>query len=116
MHDHFADFRGGQFAFRGLVHHAFDLVHDGLQLWRGYRPLFAGLQQTLQNLLPFKTLAPTILFDDHVRNFVDALVSGETAGTFQAFTAAADGVAGTAFAGVDHFIVEMRAERTFHSL
>src|SRR5215469_6959850 len=116
MHDHFADLRGGQFPLGGVVHHAFDFIHDGLKLRCGHGSFFAGLQQALQDLLPLKTFAAAVFLDHHVGNFIDAFVCGEAAGAFETFAAPADGVAGTAFAGVDYLIVKMRAERALHSL
>jgi hypothetical protein len=101
MHDHFADFRGGQFPFRCLMHHAFDFIHDGFEFRRGNGTFFAGFQQALQNFLALEAFAPPILLDHHVGNFVDAFVGGETARAFQAFAAAANRVAGAAFAGVN---------------
>ena len=115
MHDHFADFRGGQFPFGGFVDHAFDFIHDGFEFGSGNGALLASFQQPLQNFLALEAFAAAILLDHHVGNFVDALVSGEAAGAFQAFAAAADGVAGAAFAGINYLVVQMRAERTLHS-
>ena len=97
------------------MYHAFNVVDDGFQLWRSYRPLLASFQQSLQNLLTLETLAAAVFLDDHVGNFVDALVGGEAAATFQAFAAAADGVAGAAFAGINDLVVHVRAERALHS-
>ena len=116
MHDHFADFGGGQFPFRGLVDHAFDFVHDGFELGRGNGTLFAGFQEALQNFLALEAFAAAVFLDDHVGNFVDAFVGGEAAGAFQAFAAAANGVAGAALAGVNYLVVEMRAERALQWL
>src|SRR6266849_3187769 len=114
VHDHFADFRGGQLAFRGLVHHAFDFIHDGFQLGGGHGTFLARFQKSLQNLLPLEALAPPVLLDDHVRNFVDAFVGCESAATLQALAPAADGVTAAAFPRVDHFVVNMPAKRTLH--
>jgi hypothetical protein len=111
MHDHFADFGGGQFPFGGFVDHAFDFVHDGFELGRGNGTLFAGFQQALQNFLALEAFAAAVFLDDHVGNFVDAFVSGEATRAFQAFAAAANGVAGAALAGVNYLVIEMRAER-----
>src|SRR5260370_10998506 len=113
-HDHFTDFGGSQLAFRGLLHHTFDFVHNRFQLGRGHRTFFASLQKSLQNLLPLEALATPVLLDDHVRNFVDAFVGGETAAAFQALTAAANGVANAAFPRVDHPVVHVRATTTLH--
>src|SRR6266481_484567 len=114
VHDHFADFRGGQLAFGGLLHYAFDFIHDCFELRRGHGTLFASLQEPLQNFLPFETLAPPVLFDDHVRDFVDAFVGGEPPAAFQALAPPANGVAEAAFPRINHFVVDVRAKRTLH--
>src|SRR5713226_5746199 len=113
-HDHFADFGGRQLAFRGLLHHTFDFVHNRFQLGRGHRTFFASFQKSLQNLLPLEALAPPVFLDDHVGNFVDAFVSGETAAAFQALAPAANSIADTTFPRVDHLVVNVRAKRTLH--
>src|SRR6266851_3529269 len=113
-HDHFADFRGGQLAFRGLLHHAFDFIDDGFQLWRGHRAFFARLQKSLQNFLALEAFPPSVLLDDHVRNFIDALVRCESPAALQALAPPANGVAETALARIDHFVVNVRAKRTLH--
>src|SRR5260370_7568599 len=115
VHDHFADFGGGQLALGGFVHDAFDFVNDAFKLGRRHRPFFAGFQQALQNFLALEAFATAILLDDHVGNFVDALVGGEAASTFEAFAAAANGVAAAAFARINHLVVYVRTERAFHS-
>jgi hypothetical protein len=115
MHDHLADFGGSKFAFRRVVDHPFDFIDDGFKLGRGNGSLFASLQEALEDFLALETLAATVLLDHHVRDFVDAFVGGEAAGTFQALPAATDGVAGAAFAGIDYLVIEVGAERTFHA-
>ena len=52
--------------------------------------------------------------DDHVGNFVDALIGGETPAALQAFTTAADEVARLCFARIDDFVVGERTERALH--
>src|SRR6266571_284961 len=96
-HDHFADFRGGQLALAGFMHHAFDFVDNFLQFWCGHWSLLASLQQSLQDLLPLEAFAPSILLDHHVRNFVDPLVRREPPAALQAFPPAANGVPAAAF-------------------
>src|SRR6266571_4124949 len=54
VHDHFADFRCGQLALAGLVHHAFDFVDNFLKFWCGHWSLLARLQQPLQDLRSFR--------------------------------------------------------------
>ena len=115
MHNHLADFGGGQLPFRGFVDHAFDFVNDAFKFWCGHGTLFASFQQTLQDFLAFEALAAAIFFDDHVGNLIDALVSGKAAGAFQAFAATTNGVAGAALAGIDDLVVKMSTERTLHS-
>src|SRR5882762_23395 len=114
VHDHFTDFGGRQLAIRGLLHHAFDFVHNRFQLGRGHRTFFASLQKPLQNLLPLEALAPPVFLDDHVGDFIDAFVGGEPPAAFQALTPAANGVANAALPRVDHLIVNVRAKRTLH--
>src|SRR5713101_8505343 len=97
VHDHFADFGGGQFALRSLMDHALDLIHDRFQFRGGHRPLLASLQQPLQNLLALEALPPPVFLDHHVRNFVNALVGGEPPPAFQALPPAANHVPGAAF-------------------
>src|SRR5437899_4793251 len=111
MHDHFADFGGGQFPFRSFVDHALDFIHNGFEFRRGYGAFFAGLQQALQNFLALEAFAAAVFLDDHVGNFVDAFVGSEAARAFQAFAAAANGVAGAALAGVNYLVIKMSAER-----
>src|SRR5438874_11795752 len=111
MHNHFADFGSSELALGGFVNHAFDVVNNGFQFWRGDRTLLAGFEQSLQNFLALETLAAAIFLDDHVWNFVDALICGEAAAAFEALAAAADGVAKAALTRIDHLVVDVRAER-----
>src|SRR5229473_3558679 len=86
MHNHLADFRSGQLTLGGFVYHAFDFVHDRFELRCRYRPLFASLQQSLQNFLAFKAFAPS-----------------------------PNRVAGASFTRIDYLVIQIPAERTFHS-
>src|SRR5580692_7126258 len=116
MHDHFADLGRGELALRRFVNHAFYFIHNGFQLRRGHRPLLASLQQSLQNLLPFEPLAPAVLLNHHIRNFVDALVGGKSPAALEALPPPPNRISSAAFTRVDHLIVQMRAERTLHSV
>src|ERR1039457_6687136 len=80
-----------------------------------HRTLFARLQQTAQHLLAVELLAPAILLDHHVWDFVNSLVRSVTAAKFHAFAAAADGIAFLALAGINHLIMQMIAKWTLHS-
>src|SRR5260370_16521209 len=115
MHNHRADCRSGQLTIGGFVYHAFDFVHDRFELRCRYRPFFASLQQSLQNFLAFKAFAPSILLDHHVRNFVNSLVSGESALAFQSFAPPPNRGAGATFTRIDYLVIQMPAERTLHS-
>src|SRR6266852_5944267 len=110
MHDHFADFGGGEFALSGFLNDAFDFIDDGFEFGSGHGALFAGFQEALKNFLALEAFAASVLLDDHVGNFVDAFVGGEAARAFETVAAAADGVAGAAFAGVDNLVVGVGAE------
>src|SRR5712691_2309446 len=114
VHDHFADFRGGQFAFGGLLHDAFDFIHNRFELRRRHRTFFTSFQEPLQNFLPFETLAPPVLLDDHVRDFVDALIRGEPPAAFQALAPPANGVAEAAFPRSEEHTSELQSQRTLH--
>src|SRR5258708_9155743 len=115
MHDHLADFRGGQFAFRRFVYHAFDFIHNRFQLRRSHRPLFASLQQSLQNLLPLKSLPSAIFLDHHVRNLVDPFIRGESPLALQALPPPPYGVASAPFARINYLVIQMPAKRTLHA-
>jgi len=116
VHDELADLGGGAFAL-GCVHEeGLACVDDGLEPRGGDGALFAGAQQAAENLLALKALAAAVFFDDHVGNFVDALVGGEAAVALLAFTAAADGVGLFAFARVDYAVLSESAEWTLHIL
>jgi hypothetical protein len=65
--------------------------------------------------LTLEALSAPVFLGDHVGDFVDAFISGESARAFEAFSAAADGVASATFARIDHFVIDVGAERTLHS-
>jgi len=83
-----------------------------LQSGSSNRAFLASFQQALENFLALEAFTAPVFLGHHVWNFVDAFVGGEAAGTLEAFASAADGVAGAAFAGIDHFVVNWRAKRT----
>src|SRR5215471_4316068 len=97
------------------MNNSFNLIHDRFKLRRRHRPLFARLQQPLQNLLSLETFSSSIFFDHNVWNFVNSLVRGEPPLAFQAFAPPPDHIAGTPFARINHLVIQMPAKRTFHS-
>jgi hypothetical protein len=68
-----------------------------------------------QDFLAFEALAPAILLDDHVRNFVDALIGREAASALEAFTTPTNRVAGAAFARIDYLVIDVGTKRALHS-
>ncbi len=64
--------------------------------------------------MAIELFAATVLLDDHVGDFIDAFVGGETFLAAEALAAAADGVAFFAFARIDDLVFEVAAERTQH--
>src|SRR5579871_405853 len=96
------------------MHDAFNLIHYCFQLRRRHRPLFASLQKPLQNLLPLKSLAPAILFDDHVRNLVNPFVRRESPLAFQTLAPPPNRVSGSPFARINHLVIRMSAKWTLH--
>src|SRR5215469_3146400 len=114
VHDHFADFRRCQFTLGTVVNHRFDLVNHPFQLRCGHRALFACFQESLQYLLPLEALAPSVLLDDLIGNFIDPFVGREAPAAFQAFTPPADGVPAAAFSRIDHLVIYVRAKGTLH--
>src|SRR5205085_3208244 len=78
------------------------------------RPFFAGFQDAGQHFLTIESLAPSVFFDGHVRDFVDAFVAREAPLAFQTLAAPANRIAFLAFARVHDLVVEMTAKGTFH--
>jgi hypothetical protein len=74
-------------AFMDLLLHE---VHQSLQLDDTDWTLLARLEQTIQDLVPVEFFPAAILLDDHVRDFVDSFVTGETTRTVQTLASAAD--------------------------
>src|SRR5947209_3060430 len=115
-HDHLADLRGGPLALRRLLHVLLDGVDDAIELGRRDGPLLAGAQEARHHLVAVERLAPPILLDDHVGDFVNALVGRKAPLAAQALAAAANGVALARLARVNDLIFEVTAEGAFHKL
>src|SRR6266487_657256 len=115
LHQVFSYFCSRYLTVRGVADLRFDPVDHLRQLRHTHRALLTGLQETYQNLLPIEFLAPSVLLNDHVRDFVDPLIRGEPALASQAFPPAADGVAFLSLSGIHDFILQVIAKRTLHS-
>ncbi len=116
LHDELADGAGGALALGRVDDEGFGLVDDVLHLGGGDVALLAGVQQAGEDLLAVEFLAAAVLLDDHVGDFVDALVGGEALVAALALAAAADGVGFLAFAGVDDPVLGKSAIRAFHGM
>src|ERR1039458_2460324 len=89
VHDELADFAGLALALGRLNDEGLGFIDDLFQLADGNGPLLAGAHQAVEHFLAVKTLAPSVFFYHHVRDFVDALVGGEALFALEAFAAAA---------------------------
>src|SRR5438552_671129 len=114
VHDQFADFAGLAFPLRRINEKCLRFIHDLLHLADRDWPFLAGAQQTVQHLLAVEFFPPAIFFDDHVRDFINALVSGKPLLAVYALSPATDGFALLALARIHYFIVDETAKRTFH--
>src|SRR6266511_3559030 len=115
INDVCADVVRRHFSFLGVVEKGLDFIDDRVELRRSDGPLFAGLHEASAELLPIEILPPTVLLDDHVRDFLDRLIRRETAAARFAFPAAADHFSLAALARVHDAIVHRAAERTLHA-
>ncbi len=115
-HDEFTDFAGFALALGGLDNERLGLVHDLLEFADWHGAFFAGAHQAVENFLAVEAFAASIFLDDHVRDFVDALVGGKALFALETFAAAANGVGFLALARVDYFIVFKAAKWAFHEL
>src|SRR5690348_2299814 len=61
------------------------VIHQRFEFRRRPRTLLTRPQHPLQNFVPVEFLAPPVLLNHHVRNFVNALIRGESLPAFQAF-------------------------------
>src|ERR1043165_681860 len=113
-HDHLADLRRRALALRRLLHVLLDGVDDAVELRGRDGPLLAGPKESGHHLVAVERLAPPVLLDDHVGDFVNALVGRDPPLTFQALAAAADGIALARLARVDDLVFEVTAEGASH--
>uniref|UniRef100_E6QHK5 Uncharacterized protein n=1 Tax=mine drainage metagenome TaxID=410659 RepID=E6QHK5_9ZZZZ len=81
---------------------------------RGDGAFFAGAEQTAEDFVAVEFFATAVLFDDHVGDFVDALVGGEAALALLAFAATTDGVRILAFAAVNDAVLGKTTKRALH--
>src|SRR5436190_2700490 len=105
----------GNLTLAGVLEHDLGLVVNRFELHHRDRSLLAGLQYAGKNLLPVESLAPAVFFDDHVWNFINAFVARESALAPEALASPPDRLALLAFARIDHLVMKMAAERTFHN-
>ena len=116
VHDELADFAGLALALGGLDDEGLGFIDDLFKSADWDWTLLAGAHESIKNFLAVKTLAASVFFYHHVRNFVDAFVGGEALFTLQAFAAAADGIRFLAFARIHDFVIFKPAKGAFHVL
>src|SRR5580698_1857048 len=116
LHDQLADLARSALALWRIHEIALRSVHYPFQLAGRNRTLLARAQQAAQNLLPVEALAASIFLHHHVRNFVDALVSGEAAIAALALAPAADRVRLLALARIDNPVLCEATVRTLHAV
>ena len=115
LHNQLADFRGGTFAFRGVHEIGLSGVDNLFQLSRGDGAFFAGAEEAAEDLLAVEAFPAAVFFNDHVRDFVDALVGGAAAIALLALAATANGISFLAFARVDDAILKKSAVGALHA-
>src|SRR5262245_11353485 len=116
LHDKLADVDGTDFFLRPFLESRLHAVGERLE--RGYadRPFLARLQQTRYYFLPVESLACAVLFDHHIRDLVDPLVTGEALAALEALAAAPDHFAFFRLARIDDFVAEVGTVRAFHTV
>src|SRR5215813_7998299 len=115
-HDHLADFRCRAFALRRSLHEGFDCIDYSFELGGRDGAFLAGAKQSRHDFVAVERFAPAIFLDDHVWDFVDPLVGGESPLAFQALAAAAYRIALPRFAGIDDPIFDVSAEWALHKI
>src|ERR1043166_6792873 len=113
-HDHLADLRRRALPLRRLLHVLLDGVDDAVELRGRDGPFLAGAQQPGHHLVAVERLAPPVLLDDHVGDFVNALVGREPPLALQALAAAANRVALARLARVNDLVFKVTAEGASH--
>src|SRR3974390_3510988 len=80
-----------------------------------HRPLLAGLQQPVHELLTIEPLARPVLLHGHVRNLVDPLIAREALGAVETLATPPDDLAFLALPRVDTLVAEVTAIGTLHA-
>ena len=102
FHHSLADQSARHFFFAEFLHVSFDAIDELIERRRANGSLLAGFLHSRQQLLALVILASLIALDDLWKDFFDALTSCESTFALEALSAAADLVAVSAQARVDH--------------
>src|ERR1700722_13880381 len=113
-YEHLADLGGGNLPIGIVGQSGFHGIHHLGQLGHRDRPLLASLQAPVQDFLAIELFPPSILFDDHVGDFVTSLICSEAALAAQTLAAPANDIALLALARVDDFILFVAAKGAVH--
>src|SRR2546428_11739860 len=89
-------------------------INDRVNWGGGSGPLLARPQQARHDFTTIEGFAPAVLLDNHVRYLIDALIRRKAPLASQAFPAAANCLALTRLARINHFVFKKAAEWTFH--
>ena len=114
VHDELANGRRRALALGRVDDEGFDGVDDLLHLGDGDFAFLAGVEQAGEDLLAIEVFAAAVFLDDHIGDFVEALVGGEAFVAALALAATADGVGFLALAAVNHLVFGEAALGTFH--
>jgi hypothetical protein len=114
FHEELADFGGGSLSFGGVHEEGFGFIDEVFEFCGGDGSFFAGAEESVEDFAAFEFFAAAIFFDDHVGDFVDALVGGEAFVASLTLAASADGVSFFAFARVNDAVLGEPAIRALH--
>ncbi len=116
LHDYLAEIAGRKFAVGRVLNILLYFVDDRFKLRGRDRTFFAGAHQAAQDLSAVKNFASAVFFDDHIRNFVDALVGRKAAPAFETLAAAANRIAVFRLARINDLVFQKSAKWTLHKI
>jgi len=91
-------------------------VDDFLQLRETDRPFFACLKKAVEYFVPVESFSPAVLFHNHVRDFIAALIAGKAAAAVEALAAAADRVSVAAFSRIYNTVLQESTKGALHGI
>jgi len=113
-HDLLPDHGRGDLLFPGFPEIAIQLIQKILNHIHADLPFFTGPLNAGSHLLTGKEFPTPVLFDEHDGNFLNPFIGGETPATRDALPTPANGVSGLVQPGINDFVINFTAKRTFH--